>query len=299
MKEKLFVCIASLLLMNFTFGQDESSLQHIEQVSSGNSFADAFKNGKVSGEVGSYFETTGFKKDRSEDYGWQNVYMGLKYETAKWNNLKLGAQFFAHGKAFDDNSTKSNGSYDKGYKTDIEENYALAELYLDWSITEKTNLRFGRFDHKQVLHIDDNQSEGFYLQSNEIENLTLALGAVTRFAEIDYDDLEGFGTWDKDADKQDLSNSVEYPDAWDFVAFVEAVYNNKNGVMVNPYLYMQDGYASVLGMESDFSTKLSDDLTIGTRLMAYNVFADKEGYEDAFVWGFEPYVKFSGFTFSV
>lgn len=82
-------------------------------VSSADSLADAFKNGKTSGEVAVTYE---MRKQDKELPLWGNYYqdssyaMGsfaLKYETAVWNNLSLTSKFRAYHALFEDDKDSS------------------------------------------------------------------------------------------------------------------------------------------------------------------------------------------------
>lgn len=258
--------------------------------------AEAFKNGKIKGTVGSYGEYTDYNHGGAKkDYGWLTGYLELKYETARWNNLKLGAKFVAH-EQLADNSEHSGKKYDK----DIEDKVGLAELYLDYAFTEKTTIRLGRFNHKKLTHIDDSQSQGGYLQFKEIDNLDIVIGAINKFAEMDYDDME---TFSRDSESQDLS-SDKYGDSDDILWFAEATY--KLGIIeLNPFLYYQGGYATVYGMDTVLEGKVAESTKLGMNIFAYGVDADTStgskfaGKKDGYGFNLEPFVKVSDWKLSV
>jgi len=258
---------------------------------------EAFKNGKIKGTVGSYGEYTDFNHGGDDkNFGWLTGYLELKYETARWNNLKLGAKFVAH-EQFADNSEYSGTMYDK----DIEDKVGLAELYLDYAFSDKTTIRLGRFDHKKISHIDDAQAQGGYLQFKEIENLDIVIGAINKFAEMDYDDME---TFSRDDESQDLGSSDEYGDSDNLLWFAEATY--KLGIVeLNPFLYYQGGYATVYGMDTVLEGKVADSTKLGMNIFAYGVDADTSssskyaGQKDGYGFNLEPFAKVSDWKFSV
>ena len=145
---------------------------------------DAFKNGKLSGTIGSYFEFTNRDADDS-DFGWATGYLTLKYETLSWNDLKMGARFLAHGQMYSDHD---NGVTDP-FDADIESQFTLPELYFNYSFAGNSSVTAGRWNHQKVTHIDDAQSEGAYLRFQELEDIEVTAGVMRRFAEIDYDDM--------------------------------------------------------------------------------------------------------------
>jgi len=263
------------------FSQEESSLES------------AFKNGKISGEIGNYFEYLRVNSANS-NYGWSSAYLTLKYETAKWNNLKLGARFFAHGELYSDHD---NGSTDP-FAADIEKKYTLPELYLNYGFSENSDIVIGRFDHQKISHIDDAQSEGGYISYKEIEGLELVGGFMRRFAEIDYDDGEDFG---RNNETQDLKRTATYGNgSTDYLFFVEAKCAHINWLDFNPYIYYQDGYASVYGFNTKAKAELEDiNLTYGVNVDIYHVNADIAGSNDATVFGIKPFVKKDNLSFEL
>lgn len=292
MNPKFFmITLAALSLTGTSMAADAQP--ELESTKSKGTLHDAFtKDFKVKGTIGIYAEET--MADASDkDFGWATNYIKLKYETGKWNNLKLGIEFLAHNQLWNHHDDNASDGFDK----DIEDKSGVAQMYLDWSITDKTNFRIGRWEHKNISHIDDLQSEGFYIQSKEIENLTLVAGMMRKFAEIDYDDFEG---WDKDS--QDLSDEGTYGDSKDYLAFIEATYKAGDLLKINPYYMVQPDYAAVIGGDLNLTAKVGDDLKLGADFKAYNVSpeGDQEDiYDDATVWGIEPFVKVAGFTLAV
>ncbi len=262
-----------------------------------NSLAEAFTNGKFKGTLGSYGEHKDYTHGGDKkDYGWLTGYLKLGYETARWNGLKLGVSTISHAQLAD-NSDQSDKYYDK----DIEERHAIPELYLDYLISKKTNFRIGRYNHKKITHIDDSHSEGFYLRSKEIDNLDVVIGAMVRFAELDYDDMEDFGQQDG---KQDLADKEHYGDSDDVLWFAEATY--KIGIAeFNPFLYYQGGYATVYGMDTVLEGKVSEDVKLGTNIYAYGVDVDSDtdseyaDKEDGYGYNFEPFVKVGNWKVSI
>ena len=254
---------------------------------------EAFKNGKVKGTIGSYFEYT--DKDAADnDYGWATGYLTLKYETQKWNRLKMGARFFAHGQLYSDHD---NGTTDP-FESDIESKYTLPELYLNYGFAENSGVTVGRWNHKKISHIDDAQSEGAYMAIKEIPGLEFTAGVMTRFAEIDYDDGEDFG---RTNDAQDLdSESVYDSNSKPYLFFIESKYKPLDMLTFNPYIMYQDGYAGVYGLDTDIKYKSEySDITYGGRLDYYYVSADIAGSGNSANFAVSPYIETGPFTMTV
>jgi hypothetical protein len=246
---------------------------------------DAFKNGKISGTIGSYFEYV--EKDAQDaDYGWATGYLTLKYETARWNDLLFGARFFAHGQMYSDHEDGTTDPFD----ADIESQYTLPELYLDYGFAEASRVRAGRWDHQDITHIDDNQSEGVYVQFKEMEDVELVTGIMRRFAEIDYDDGEDFG---RNNDAQDLDSEATFgPGSGAYLYFLEGKYHGIDMVTLNPYMMFHNDYASVYGIDTKFETQLKDsEVTLGAEADYYHVNAEIAGSSDANNYRIAPFVK--------
>jgi len=245
---------------------------------------EAFKNGKIKGTIGSYFEYTD-KEVADSDYGWATGYLTLKYETQKWNRLSMGARFFAHGQLY---SHHDNGTSDP-FQSDIETKCTLPELYLNYGFAENSGVTVGRWNHKKVSHIDDAQSEGAYVFLKEIPNLEFIAGVMTRFAEIDYDDGEDFG---RTNDHQDLNSEDTFgSDSKPYLFFIESKYKPLDMLTFNPYVMYQDGYAGVYGLDADIKYKPEHSgVTYGGRLDYYHVSADIAGKSDSDDFAVSPYI---------
>jgi hypothetical protein len=265
----LMVC---LIMANVSFAQENGTIE------------DAFKGGKISGAIGSYYEFVNRDADNA-DYGWSNAYLTLKYETLSWKQLKMGARFFAHGQLYSDNEDGVTDPFD----VDIESQFTLPELYLDYALMEKTNITIGRWDHQKITHIDDNQSEGGYVQFKEIENLDVVAGIMRRFAEIDYDDGEDFG---RNNDSQDLDSETTYgPGSSQYLYFLEGKYRAVDVINLNPYLMYHGDYASVYGIDNKIEVKMEDaGLAYGSDVNYYHVDADITGRGDSNNYVIAPFI---------
>lgn len=252
----------------------------------------AFTNGTLKGTVGTYMEYRDFAAP-NRDFGWGSGYFYIKGESDRYYRTKVGASFLRHTRLWHD---EDNGK--DNYREDIEELWGLPELYMDVGLTEgsRTSLRAGRWDNKGT-HIDDTQSEGFYLHSAEWTNIFLRAGGFRKFAELDYDDGEDFG---RNNDAQVVGDNATFgPDAAPWVFFTEA--NAKCGfAKLNPYLYIHDGYANVFGLDTDSSMEIGEDAKAGVRVDGYYVQADDAiGMDDGQAGTLAPYLTVGPVTWTV
>lgn len=269
------------MMMNVSFAQEAETI------------GNAFREGKISGTIGSYYEYVNRDADDS-DGGWATAYFTLKYETLSWKGLKFGARGFVRGELYSDDDDGVTDPFD----VDVESKYTLPELYLSYGFAERSNVTAGRWNHLKITHIDDNQSEGGYVQFKEIEGLELTAGVVKRFAEIDYDDGEDFG---RNNDAQDLDSESTYgPGSNAYLYFFEGKYNGINMLVLNPYFIHHDDYASVYGIDTKIEAEMEDpELTYGGKASYYHVDADISGSGDANNYMLEPFVKLKPLYLSV
>ena len=259
-----------------------------------NSLSKAFTDGQFSGEAGLYYEASDFKRSSQEsanNESYAHLWTQIRYKTAKWNNLQLGAQVLAAQDLYDDNAAADN----KGYHQDFEgeDHIAFSELYLKYYFTEKSYILVGRYYNKKLTYLDDSHSEGAYISYQDIEDLTVTAGFMTQFAEFDYDDFEDFG---RENGSQDLGDSDFYGDAANAVFFLDARYKANKNLDINGYIYYQDDYAAVLGSDLKYSHEFSETLSSGLKTSAYLVDDQRTTGEDnqnAFVASASPWIAIS------
>lgn len=280
---KMFQVVIKRMLGVFIFSFIAGHAFVAEGSETAASIIEAFEGGNSSGTIGSYFEYT--SSDMADnDSGWSNAYFTLKYETLNWKNLTFGARFWAHEELYSDHD---NGTTDP-FAVDIETKFTLPEFYLTYGFGEGSSATIGRW--KNVGHIDDAQSEGGYVSFKEIENLEFLAGAMTRFAEIDYDDGEDFG---RTNDAQDVSSNDNYgAGSGDCVLFFETIYQPIDLLELNPYFMYQDEYASVIGLDTNVNAEWEEyEVKYGGVIKYVNVNADIAGSDDANIIAIQPFVQ--------
>jgi len=246
---------------------------------------DAFRDGNLSGTIGSYFEYTNMDADDS-DFGWATGYLTMKYETLEWNRLKAGARLFVHGELFSDHDNSTTDPF----TVDVEKKVTLPELYLNYGVFDDSSIVVGRWAHGKNTHIDDAQSQGAYVNFKEIDYVEITAGITKSFAEIDYDDGEDFG---RTNDSQDFGNEGTYGSGSSSnLMFLEAKYSLLDILSLNPYVMHQDGYAGVAGMDAKIETEYEDlELTYGAKVSYYHVDAKAIGIDNSDSYAIFPYAK--------
>jgi hypothetical protein len=247
-----------------------------EAASSGSpSFEDSFKKGKLKAELGTYIEATVVDAS-NKNFGWGTGYIQLNYETLEWNRLKMGVAFLGHNQLW---NVSDSGANQDPYAVDIETRYSMPELYLSARVLDKTNVVVGRFNHQKISRIDDTQSQGFYIQSKDIPNVEIILGAMEKFAELDYDDGEDFG---RTNGAQDLSNEGTYGNgSGDQLFFGSVKVDLGDLVSLKPYVMSQNDYATVYGMDTNINVKLNDVTDVGADVFYYTVNSEGSKLKDS------------------
>ncbi|MDT8389266.1 MAG: hypothetical protein RRC34_02010 [Lentisphaeria bacterium] len=286
---KLFGLAAGALMACSTFAAEEAQSLNDE-------FVGALKGGKVKGTIGTYMEGKKYDdeqfskgKSQGDEFSWGTGYVSLGYTTGQFKGFSIGLEFLGHFELWSSDDDK------KGYfHKDIEDGseFSMPQAYLQYNFTDKTEVVVGRWNHQKFTHFDDAQAEGAFFRTRDlVPNVDFTVGVATAFAELDYDDAE-----DWDYEVQNFDNEKYGEDSWDFVLFSELVWDVVDGVSVNPYVYYQDEYAAVYGVDLDAGIAVTEAVTVGARTASYFV-DDLRGDdltanpEDAFCWSVTPYVE--------
>lgn len=297
---KLFGYLSVMLAAgSMAFGQESESRWNEDLLMEG----DALKF-----QLGTYFEDKDYR-EADNDYGYITLWTSTKYQTGKMldDKLQLGVEVFTHTKV---SNWDSPGKPDNAFDNDIEKNWFVPEAWLAYNFTDDNKLVLGRFNHKKISHLDDTHSEGFYFESKYCDCVSFVFGGMTRFAEIDYDDGEDFGRKDN---KQDLSHSRSYgSDSSSWVFYFEGHMEPKEGVKFNPFVYHQDGYATLWGMDVNLEYRQCVHNAIGARLsynyvdadtgsenVVYNFGETADDLSDAQSWAIAPYVQLGDWKFTI
>ena len=169
-----------------------------------NSITDMFANGKASGQIREFSisRSVKYSDPTKEDYTRDANAIGghLKFETAPYNGLKLGAAFYTtNGFLLDTPRTDYKKVDPTLFGKDNESYSILGEAYLEFSY-DKTTFKGGRQKlNTPMMAPDDvrmitNLYEAYMLSSKSIQNTTLTLGHVRSFAQGTYARAKTSGT---------------------------------------------------------------------------------------------------------
>jgi len=185
MKRLIKLSLASVLAI--------ASLQAAEVSKDANDLESMFANGKVSGQIREFSISRHIKDDRTNksDFNRKANAIGghLKYETADYKGLSLGAAFYTTN-GFDMRDDKaSNKEVDPTLLGKDNESYSmLGEAYLQFKY-ENTTFKGGRQKlNTPMAGADDarmipNLFEAYVLVNTDLANTTLIAAHVTKFAQ--------------------------------------------------------------------------------------------------------------------
>jgi len=154
---------------------------------SASSIDEAFVAGKASGVIRAAYVDQDNKVD-TDTYG-TSIGGILKYETADWNGLKLGAAAYVSQKIHPATGENTKSTTDL-FAADRKSYAYMGEAYLDYTIND-LNLRVGRqlidtpFADTDDIRMHPNSFEAAIATYSGIENTTLIGGYVTRWSGYD------------------------------------------------------------------------------------------------------------------
>lgn len=154
-------------------------------------FGSMFSDGKVSGQIREFSIVRTYEKSNAEDDSRSANAIGgyLKYETAEFNSVLLGAAFYTTNGFLNDSPKSDYLKVDPTLLGKNNENYSmLGEAYLQYK-SGNTTFKGGRQKLSTPMLSDDdarmlpNLFEAYMLTNRDIANTTLTLGHVTKFAQ--------------------------------------------------------------------------------------------------------------------
>jgi len=171
---------ASMLAAGGDITPEESK---VELSPADNTFADAFKNGKVSGQIRAGYlyadpELEGHPSPYATALGGQ-----LKFETGQWYGLDIGAAFYTSHAINALSGDKSEGRFNNQLSSDAGHYDLLAEAYLDYNY-EHFKIRGGR----QLIDTPYADSDDIRMTPNTFE------GVVATYAYNDFNFIAAYLT---------------------------------------------------------------------------------------------------------
>ena len=168
--KKVTTGLATILLTFTTSvaGEDRGST---ETALATENFTDAFKDGKVSGQIrGGYLYTEPKLEGHPSPYS-TAVGGQLKFETGKWYGLDIGAAFYTSHAINALSGEKSDGKFNDELSSDAGHYDLLAEAYLDYSY-ESFKIRGGR----QLIDTPYADSDDIRMTPNTFEGIMATYG---------------------------------------------------------------------------------------------------------------------------
>lgn len=281
-----------------------------------------FKEGKVSGEI------RAFHIDRKYD-GWADAVhrngtaLGghLKFETADYEGLSLGTAFYTTNRILRslEHTVVEPALFGKG---NVSQN-TLGEAYVKYTNGNTTFVGGRQKLDTPLAGSDDcrmtpNFFEAYMLTNTSLENTTLTLGQLTKFASGTFANIYsaggilaatgGYSAIDN-SDQGQFTNMGEYATgvATDGVTLASAVYKNK-GMKLQAWDYYSHDIVNSLFLQADMSYKdVALKPSIGVQVIKENSVGDKlignalggNGKIDSLYWGVKAGVKYDKFGASI
>lgn len=249
-----------------------------------NSLSDAFTNGKVKGQIKTYYFAQSFDGAGKNDSSiW--VHGGnLNYITDSFYGLKFGATFqTSHVASIDDKDSKTKKTLDASGSV-------LSESYLDYKI-KNTEFKLGRqYLTLPLLYGSGSRMikesfEGYFVSNNDIPDTLISLGKVTKFQ--GRTDLEGnVGTFEDIGEKGLISFFI----------------NNKSIKNLNFRVHYTDTKDEVSALYTDVKYKFDSSYKPFIAAQYYDTNYDSSSKKDNFMYGFKTGLTlsdinlFAGFT---
>jgi len=189
-----------------------------------NSVDEAFKNGKVSGDISVHHQS--WDNGSQPDSGFTAGTIGLNYSTDSFNGFTLNTGFRA-GHEF---AEEQDGDFDG----DFEQNSVMNVANISYS-NDVVSLTVGRQEIDLEWLGDFN--EAVVLATTAIPNTTLVAGYTTRQAAVGGDELKKFADVTKDG-----------------AYVIDAKFEGISNVMLNPYYYSAEDVANFYGLKAEYNT---------------------------------------------
>ncbi|PPK57480.1 porin-like protein [Malaciobacter marinus] len=198
-----------------------------------NSIDEAFKNGKISGDVSVHYETWD-RNGGEEDSSFSTPSIGLKFETDSFKGFSAAVGFRGN--------TQTSEKNHNDYEDTMVEDGSVTEAYIHYE-NDIFALRAGRQEIDLEWLGDYNDAIVGILKA--IPYTTLTAGYTNRQAEITLDTHDKFSRFRKDGTNKDNPAFV-----------IDAKVEPLKGLVFNPYFYTADDIADYYGLKADYDTDL-------------------------------------------
>ncbi|HEX5330409.1 OprD family outer membrane porin [Sulfuricurvum sp.] len=242
----------------------------------GASIEEAFKSGKVSGQLrGAYVS-----QDNAVDTDTYGTSLGgqLKYESGEWNNLKVGVSAYISQKIGFVTGDVDQGKANNDLFANNAKSYAyVGEAYVDYSAND-FSLRVGRqlidtpLADTDDIRMHPNTFEAAIATYSGFDKTTLVAGYVKRFAGYDSgDDISEF----KRLDGVDSKGA----------AVLGVVNESIENLAVQGWYYGIDNMANVVYADAIYSLPLSESMGLELSAQAANFSEKQTSTIDGTVYG--------------
>ncbi|AXH10421.1 hypothetical protein CP960_04790 [Malaciobacter halophilus] len=197
-----------------------------------NSIDEAFKNGKVSGDVSFHYQTWD-RNGGEEDSSFSTPSVGLKYETDSFKGFSAAVGFRGN--------TQTSEKNHNDYENEMAEDGSVTEAYIHYE-NDTFAVRAGR----QEIDLEwlGDYNDGIVGILKAIPYTTLTAGYTNRQAAIALDE---HGSFERFENKKE-NNTEAY--------VIDAKIEPLKGLVFNPYFYTADEIADYYGLKADYDTDL-------------------------------------------
>ena len=195
----------------------------------GSTVADAFKDGKASGDISIYSAHVANEGD-NKDSGFTAGTVGVSYESEKFYNFSVKTSFRA-GHEFSEKETND-------YDNELPQDAVMNEAYIKY---ENEELKYSIVLGRQEVDLEwiGDFNEALTAEITSLPNTTLTAGFADRQAYAGVDELVEF---------EELSQ--------DGIYFLDAKNESLEGVELNPYYYNIRDVAKFYGMKATYSNDM-------------------------------------------
>lgn len=251
MKKQLSIIASALVLTSSAVYADSKNID------------EAFKNGKVSGDISVHTQST--DTDNAADAGFTAGTIGVNYSTDSVNGFTANAGFRA-GHKFGE---KENDDY----KGDFKQNSVMNIANISYS-NDLVSVTAGRQEIDLEWLGDFN--EAIVVATTAIPSTTLVAGYTNRIAAVGNDEIAKF---------EDISTDGAY--------VVDAKFEGVENTVLNPYFYSNKDLADFYGIKADFDT---DVFGVTAHYAASN--EKVANAKDGSIMHFEARAAVAGFAFA-
>ncbi|AXH15705.1 hypothetical protein CP985_05120 [Malaciobacter mytili LMG 24559] len=260
MKKNLSLFASAAILCTTSLFADSTSID------------EAFKNGKVSGDISVHYETWN-KKGGEEDSGFSTPSVGLKFETDTYKGFQAGV-------AFRGNTELSEENHDD-YEATMQKDGSVTEAYVQYE-NDTFLVKAGR----QEIDLEwlGDYNDGVVAVLKAIPYTTLTAGYTNRQAEITLDTHDKFERFEN----KKGDNSAGY--------VIDAKVEPLKGLVFNPYFYTAKDIADYYGLKTTFDTDVYGLTAHYAQTNEDNVNGSND--EDGSILNLEARLNIADFTFT-